>query len=126
MLQRRDEGGEAHLPTRLHTPSFPFFLPSAAGLSSRLAKPVLVLSLYKGILLPRLPLLGCVGGGQVAADSQVVRRRLDNSDWLLLKMEDELIGAQGVCDLKGWGTALRAECIFRRGGGGVIPSCQTH
>lgn len=60
------------------------------------------------------------GGGQLAADSQVVRRRLDNSDWLLLKMEDELIEARGVCDLKGWGTALRAECIFRSGG--VIPS----
>lgn len=54
---QRDESEEAPLPTLHLTPSVPFFLTSAAGLSSRLAERLLVLGLYKGILLRRLPLL---------------------------------------------------------------------
>lgn len=84
---------------------------------------MLVLGLYKGILLPRLPLLG-EEGQQVAADSQVVWRGLDNGYWLLLKMEDELIEAQGVCDVKAgdWRSGLDAYSGDRA----IISRCHTH
>lgn len=75
---QRDESEEAPLPTLHLTPSFPFFLTSAAGLSSRLAERVLLSASTKGFSFPGFPCLRKEEGRQVAADSQVVRHGLGN------------------------------------------------
>lgn len=86
------------------TPSpFPLFLTSAAGSSPRLAEP------GTRFIQRDSPWQTSPAEGGGAAGSCRQSGGGDNGSRLLLKMEDELIEAQGACDVKGWGLVLRAQ-----------------